>query len=224
MPDRGLRSFEGLALPGLNTSATAVLVHASWMQITFEVDRETALSYLPCAVSRPIPTYARFLFVTSTDMSLAIASVGGRYRMLPRNVVVSAVNPANLLAGTFGLGSEAGSARLTREGAHLDARASTEDTSFDATVDDLYAIEPSMLRWDPYLVVGERDSGAELAEVTISAIPERAFLSKYVTMTPGQDAPKEHPWRRLRSLGLISACYVEGALTFSAPEPQESLA
>jgi hypothetical protein len=223
MPDRGLRSFDGLSLPELEPTASLILPDARWLQVTFEVDRDTALSYLPCAVSRPIPTYARVLFVSAAELKFAVASAGGRYRMMPRNVVISAVSPGNLLGATFGSGSTDGIASLVRDGARLEASASINAATFSTTVNSLYAIEPSMLRWDPYLVVGKTETGPELAEVTLTAIPERAFLSKSVTMDAGQDAKNGHPWRRLRSLGLISACYVEGALTFSSPQTQEPL-
>ena len=223
MPDRGLRSFEHLPLPEIGRSSPLTLPRAAMLQLTFEVDRDTALSYLPCAVSRPIPTYARFLFVDSADLRFHVASVGGRYRMLPRNVVISALSPGNVLAPTFGEGSEAGASLLERDDGHIEASAAASGDSFSATIETLSAIEPSMLRWDPYLVAGRGGAGPELAEVTLTLDLERAYLGKSVRMS-SQVTSNENAWRRLRSFGLISACYVEGALTLSSPETQESLA
>lgn len=224
MPDRGLLTPTALQHARLTATEPLVLQDARLLQVTFEVEREAALSHLPPATGRPIPPYGRLLVATAGGVALAVLSVGGRYRMMPRNVTVAAVQSGGLDAsGLFGSGSMRGSVAIDRAGAVVEASVSGPEgllalVSLPAT----YAVEPAMLRWDTYLALGRDDGRAVLAEVTQAHGTTDAFLSKNATLTAGPGLPGTHPWAALRSIGVISACYAEGTLRFGAPETQEA--
>ena len=224
MPDRGLLTSAAVQDVRLTTTDPLVLQHARWLQVTFEVERQSALNHLPPDAGRPIPPYGRLLIATADGMGLAVLSVGGRYRMMPRNVVVAAVQSGGVdAAGLFGNGSTRGSVALDRADAMVEASVSGPEgplafVSLPAT----YAVEPAMLRWDTYLALGREGGKAALAEVAQGHEVASAFLSKNATVTPGAGLLETHPWVALRSIGVISACYAEGTLRFGAPETREA--
>ncbi|WBL36157.1 hypothetical protein O0235_00610 [Tepidiforma flava] len=59
MPDRGTLAIDGLAPAEFD--AGPLELRGRWLQLTFEVDRDAALRWMPADVTRPIPCYARLL-------------------------------------------------------------------------------------------------------------------------------------------------------------------
>jgi hypothetical protein len=223
MPDRGLLEASAVEDATFDDRAGLELPNATWLQVTFEVGRDAALALMPPDAGKPIPPYARLFIGGAPAGSLALLSVGSRYRMLPRNVLVSAVGEgvANL-GSTFGA-AEDGDITLSRDGAEVTATVSAGAELF-ATVrlPSIYAIEPTMLRWDAFIASGRVDGVVQIAEVTPAHQPGSAYLTKDAVIEMNPALPRGHTWRRLQSLNLISACYAEGTLSLSAPVLQQT--
>ncbi len=225
MPDRGLLQPGAIGDATFDADSSLVFEGARWLQITFEIDRAAALAAMPCEVGRPIPPYGRLLVVEAGEQRLALLSVGGRYRMMPRNVVVQVVGDGLLspAAGTFGHGTVAGEVRIERSGAVVSAHvADASGPLASVTLPAIYAIEPGMLRWDGMVALGRDSGGTVIAELAPAAEITNAFLSKGAVVEMATSLPREHPWRRLRSLTTISACYAEGTFKFGAPAVQQT--
>lgn len=224
MPDRGLLEPATVEEVSLATESPFVLAEARWLQVTFEVERQAALSCMPCEVGRPVPPYARLLIASSPAGGVAVLSVGGRYRMMPRNVVVQALADGDLESarGEFGSGTIPGSVSIERASQEVTATIAGRDGLL-ATVrlSAMYAIDPSMLRWDGVVVTGRQVGRPVIAELTPAHAVITAFLSKDATVDVNPELPRDHLWRRLRGLGTISTCYAEGALQLSAPVIQQ---
>jgi hypothetical protein len=204
---------------------------ARWCQVTFEVAQQAALDALPEDVSRPVPCYARILVLEAADgpagpFKLATLMVGGRYRMLPRNVLAAGVveGPLKALAGAFGAPYEAGIITLERSGSTISASVTAGgDLVTSLTLPDARAIDPAMLRWDAWLGVAGPGDNIDLVEYGPRPEMREAFLSKGALVETPASLPKTNAWRRLRNVNTISACYAEGEFTLSAPEVQQAL-
>jgi hypothetical protein len=225
MPDRGLRKPTETADVSFGTGRPLALESARWLQITFEVEKQSALEAMPCEVGRPIPPYARLLVAEAGGRRLALLSVGGRYQMMPRNVVVASVSDGfgEQLAATFGTGASPGSISLEREGEVVRATVNNDDGLLaTVTLPKIYAIEPSMLRWDGIVAMAREDGSPVIAELAPTATIGAAFLSKGAELETPSGLARGHQWRRLRSIGTISACYAEGTLDFGAPAVRQA--
>ena len=224
MPDRGLLEAGQVDDVAFGAPSGLTIANACWLQITFEVEKQAALESMPGDVGRPIPPYGRLLIAQSTHLSLAVLSVGGRYKMMPRSIVVATVVEGADDAGLFGQGTAHGRVALERDGQDVTATLSgPEGPLARAALPSIYAIEPSMLRWDAFVALARADGEAVVAEITPAHTLETAFLSKGAALEVDPGLPRTHPWRRLRSLGIISACYAEGSLSFSEPVVQQTL-
>jgi hypothetical protein len=226
MPDRGLLEVSAVEGVELDSTRGVSLTGARWLQVTYEVNREAALAMMPADVGRPIPPYGRLLVGGSAAGNVAILSVGGRYRMMPRNVVVAAVadGPFEAVRGAFGSGSVTGAVSLEREGGAVTATVSGPDGPLaSVTLPDIYAIEPTMLRWDAFVVLGRHDGTPSIAEVTPSHEVRAAFLSKGAVVEMERSLPRAHVWRRLANLNVVSACFAEGTLNFGEPVVSQAL-
>ncbi len=222
MPDRGLLEAAAVGDAVFDADAELVLPDARWLQVTFEVARDAALSMMPPEAGKPVPPYGRLVVAVSAAGSLALLSVGGRYRMLPRNVLVAAVQNGADVAGTFGAAA-AGSVTLEKNGAAVSATVHSEDGLLAAvTLPSVYAIEPTMLRWDAFIAMGRMDGVAQIAEVTPAHELSTAFLSKDANLEMSRALPRDHAWRRLQPLNVISACYAEGALRMGGAVIQQT--
>jgi len=225
VPDRGLLEARQVDDAAFGASSGLTIASARWLQLTFEVDRQAALENMPGDVGRPIPPYGRLLVAQSPELSMAVLSVGGRYKMMPRNIVVATVTDgSNAADGLFGQGASSGRIALDRDGQGVTATISgPEGRLVRASLPSIYAIEPSMLRWDAFVALARADGEAVIGEITPSHTLETAFLCKGAELVIDAALPRTHAWRRLRSLGIISACYAEGSLSFSEPVVQQTL-
>lgn len=216
MPDRGSRSIEGLAPAGFDPGP--VEVEGRWYQLTFEVDRDAALQWMPADVTRPIPCYGRLLVVDGRDsrgpLRFAALSVGGRFRMMPRNVLVeTVVEGRGGVPGLPGPASE-GSVTVSGDGADIVVQIARAGRGLaEARLPSPYAIDPAMLRWDGWVVFVPEGGATVLAESPVTVQAEAARLSKGAVMVPDAGLERRDPWRQLRTLLPISACIVEGRLT-----------
>lgn len=204
---------------------------ARWCQVTFEVAQDAGLEMLPSDLTRPIPCYARIFLLDAADgpmgpFKLATLMVGGRYRMLPRNVLVEGVidGPLKAVAGAFGAPFGAGEISLDRVGGSISASiiAGSEAVA-SLTLPDTRAIDPAMLRWDAWLGFAGPGDNIDLVEYGPRPEIRDAFLSKGALVETPSTLAKTSAWRRLRNLNTISACYAEGQFTLSAPEVQQAL-
>jgi hypothetical protein len=204
-------------------SEPLVFNEARWAQVTFEVARDSAMARLPADMTRPIPCYARFIavegVVKGAQTKLAVLMVGGRFRMMPRNLVVSAVAAGSAMEGVLTSGLEPGEVSLVRSGSDAEGTVAIDGVTLARVqLPGIYAIEPSMLRWDPWLCIAEEEGRSVLTEITLTPTARAAFLSKGATVTPEPGLPRMHTWRQLRSLLTVSACYAEGTLTLGVPQ------
>jgi hypothetical protein len=146
--------------------------------------------------------------------------------MMPRNVVAAVVADGNreTVGSMFGSGSVEGAVSIEREGPVVTAGVSGPDGPLAVVrLPDIYAIEPTMLRWDAFVALGRHDGTPSIAEVTPAHELAAAFLSKGATVEIERSLPRTHTWRRLASLNVISACYAEGTLRFGAPVVAQAL-
>ena len=231
MPDRGLLELSAIQ-PGVIASPRDwTFTGARWAQITYEVSLQAALGRLPADVTRPVPCYARLLILEAAGspagpLRLAALSAGGRYRLLGKNVLVDVLvdGPADAVAAAFGAPFRQGRISFEREGLRLSAAIS--DDSYDLarlSLPALRAVDPAMLRWDPWLGFALGDAVPQLVEYGPAVNPTEAFLSKGAVLDIPATLPRNHLWRTFRNLNTISACYEEGELTLSAPVVQQRL-
>ncbi len=218
MPDKGSRDIDGLA-PERFAAGPLEVEQGTIIQVTFEVDRDAALRWMPAEVTRPIPCYGRLLVVDGQGRAgpvrLAALAVGGRFRMMPRNVLVEAVTESSDALPALQGPTRAGVVEIEREAGDLLVRIRAEGGELGtARLPAPYAIDPAMLRWDGWVVYGRRgDGGPALAEATVQVAATAAWLAKGATFTSDAGVERASPWRQLRSLLPISACVVEGGIT-----------
>jgi hypothetical protein len=234
MPDRGIlereRIVAGPAGPH-EEGATWALDGVRIAQITFEVNREAALSCMPCDVSRPVPCYARLTIIEAGGspggpFRLAALSVGGRYRMMPRNMLVEGIVDGDVAAmsAAFGGRFRKGAVTLDRRQSRVEASVTGDEGQLARiALPELRAVDPAMLRWDPWLGFADLDGAIQLVEYGPRPAATEAFLSKGATIdTPG-GLPRSHDWRRLRNLNTITSCYLEGGAEMALPQVQQPI-
>ena len=233
MPDRGLldtRAVQAAALRGDHLPWT--FGGARWAQLTFEVSQPAALERMPPDVARPVPCYARLFILDAAEspagaVKLAALFTGGRYRMMPRNILTDAIvdGPLEAVEAAFGGPFRAGRVTLDRTAGRLTATVADEQALLATlTLPTLRAVDPAMIRWDAWLGFATQGSDVHLIEYTPEAGPSQAFLSKGGALDTPSTLPRNHRWRMFRNLNTISACYEEGTLTLSAPVIQQAIA
>lgn len=234
MPDRGRLDPLGITAGPLlrgEHAAPWVLGGARWAQVTFEVGQADALAYLPEDLTRPVPAYARILVLDAPEspagpFRLAALLVGGRFRLMPRNMLVEAVvdGPVQKVAAAFGAPFVNGSIEVQFGRDSMQARVSAGGQRL-AGIDlhELRAVDQALLRWDPWLGFAGPGDNIDLVEYRLEPRIEQAWLSKQTKLeAPGAVEP-ESPWRRLRCLNPISSCVCEGTLTLTVPEVLQAL-
>jgi hypothetical protein len=234
MPDRGLLERTQVAAGPAGPhreGATWTLTGVRMAQLTYEVNRDAALSFMPCDVGRPVPCYARLIAIDAQEspagpVRLAALHVGGRYRMMPRNMLVEAIVDGDSAAVSAALGSpyRRGSVSLTREGGRLTATVAAEEGRLaELALPALSAVDPAMLRWDPWLGFADADGALQLVEYSLRPRATEAFLSKGAVLETPTELARSHPWRQLRNLNTVSSCYLEGDLEIVLPQPQQPI-
>lgn len=233
MPDRGL-------LVVADSSPGPIAIHAegdSWTlsgvtlaQVTFEVPRDAALAHLPEDVGRPVPCYARLIIVDAAaspagPLRLAALLVGGRHQLMPRNVLVEGVvqGLAPTVAAALGSQFRPGRIALERDDSHLTVEVSDDErTLVRAHWPALKAVDPTMLRWDPWLGLADLDGVVRLTEMSLRPRAREAFLTKGASVTADPGLARSHRWRQLRNLNTVSACVLEGDLEIVLPRATAS--
>ncbi len=198
-------------------------------QITFEVNRDAALAVMPCDVSRPVPCYGRLIVVDAEEspagpVRIAGLFAGGRYRMMPRNMLVEAVvdGDAAVVSAALGAPYRPGRVSLTREGIQVIASVEAEEGALaQLTLPALSAVDPAMLRWDPWLGFADADGALQLVEYSLRPRATEAFLGKRAVLETPAGLPRSHAWRQLRNLNTVSSCYLEGTVEIVLPQPQQ---
>lgn len=233
MPDRGTLGVEHIAAWQLSGRYPAPweIARARWCQVTFEVEQQAALRHLPGDVGRPVPCYARLFVLDAADgpagpFQLATLMVGGRYRMLPRNVLAAGIvdGPFQAVAGAFGAPFAEGIITLTQHDGEATATVSAgSDLLATLRLPALRAVDPTMLRWDLWLGYAGPGDNIDLIEYGPQPEARETFLSKQATVETNAGLPGDNPWRQLRNINTISACYAAGGLTLTAPEIKEAL-
>jgi hypothetical protein len=233
MPDRGLLDRSSVHAATIMPGGEAwTLRGVRLAQLTFEVDQQTALESMPADLNRPVPCYARLLVLDAPESPIgpfaaALLFVGGRHRMLGKNLLIDSVvqGDAAGMEAAFGGRFNRGTVSLDRSGDTVRAVIATEEHGLGALRLPAPApIEPSMLRWDPWLGFARAGDVIELVELTPRLEASAAFLSKGATFELAPGLPRSHHWRGFRNLNTISACYVEGDMVLPRPEVQQAVA
>ncbi|MEX0782576.1 MAG: hypothetical protein WD557_08000 [Dehalococcoidia bacterium] len=235
MPDRGLLERASIAAGPAgphDEGATWSLGGVRIAQVTFEVNREAALSFLPEDVGRPVPCYARLIITEAASspagsFRMANLFVGGRYRMMPRNLLVEGIVDGDMGAVAAALGGpfRPGSVEIHRVDGQLTATvAASEGALARVLLPALSAVDPGMLRWDAWLGFADLDGAVQLVEYGPRPAAAEAFLSKGATLETPAELPRAHTWRQLRNLNTISACYLEGSAELALPQVQQVIA
>lgn len=216
MPDKGTRSIAGLA-PERFEAGPLEVERGTIIQMTFEVDRDSALRWMPTEVTRPIPCYGRLFVVDGSGpagpVRFGALAVGGRFRMMPRNVLVEVVAATSEGLPALAGPTRKGGVEIAREGGEVVVRLVAGDKELAvARLPVPYAIDPAMLRWDGWVVYAAQGGTTALAEAMVQVEATGAWLAKGATFAPGAEADRGSPWRQLRSLLPISACIVEGGI------------
>ncbi len=204
---------------------------ARWAQVTFEVAQAEGLAFLPEDLTRPVPAYARIVVIDAPDsptgpFRLAALLVGGRYRLMPRNMLVEAVvdGPLPKVASAFGAPIVKGSVEVQFRREFMHAQVSAGGQRL-AAIDlrELRAVDSALLRWDPWLGFAGPGDNIDLVEYRLEPRIEQALLSKQATLEAPRAADPGSPWRRLRSVNPISSCVCEGTLTLTVPDVLQAL-
>lgn len=232
MPDRGLLDASSVSATAIAEPAESLrLTGARWAQLTYEVNQAAAMGTLPSDVTRPIPCYARLFVLEAADstvgpMRLAALMSGGRYRMMPRNVLVDGIvdGPSEKVAQVLGSPWRAGSVDVARDGQRLVATVGDESGRLvELVLPELRAVDSGMLRWDAWLGFAAGADGLQLVEYGPRPEPSEAFLSKGATLESDARLARSHRWRTFRNLNTISACYVEGDVALGPAVVQQAL-
>ncbi|HEX6032031.1 MAG TPA: hypothetical protein VFY90_11420 [Tepidiformaceae bacterium] len=233
MPDRGLLERDAIVAEPLARGGPEgwEMTGVRMAQVTFEMAREPAVAAMPGDVSRPVPCYGRvFLLEAATSPAgpfrLAALLVGGRYRMMPRNVLVEGIvdGPLKGIASAFGSPFRAGTVAINRDGARLTATVEADEGRLcEVEIPALAAVDPTMLRWDAWLGFARDGDALQLVEYGPQPRASEAFLSKGGRVAMSGSLPRGHRWRQLRNLNTISACYLEGDGALSLPEVQQAI-
>jgi hypothetical protein len=195
-------------------------------QLTYEAAKSATMAVMPPDVTRPIPPYARIIAVEAGDspvgpLRFAALFIGGRHNMMPRNVLADAIveGDVDAMRRVYGGGWRPGSVAIERDGSQVTVSiAADEGPLGTVTLPAIHAIDPAMLRWDPWLTYAETGEGISLVEFAIEPAPTGAFLSKGATLDTPRDLPRGHRWRQLRNVNTVTSCYLEGGLRLAAPE------
>ena len=192
---------------------------ARWVQLTFEVPREAALSWLPADVTRPVPCYARVFVLKATG---APADGSGMAALLVGARVHS--RAVNALAATVGTYASRGDANpnsvisIAVDGNSAAATVVVGTSPFlHLRLGSVAPVDPRLLHWDPWLVsAGNGTNDARLTEVRVDADVRAAWRSKTASLEFGSDVSPASPWRELRNVNAVSACYCEGAFRIAS--------
>jgi hypothetical protein len=206
--------------------------NAEVVQVTFEVELEAALDLLPTPLSRPVPPYARLIVARYPDSPVgpfaeALLLLACRYRLEPKQYVVACVVTSDAAreaeATLWGIDARTGAVELRRErtaagSEQIEASVAASEPLASLLLPSAYAIEPAMIRYDPFVSVRRTDDG-ELEVVQFSGAPvvHEARLSKGAGATCQTDAWSD-PWFRLRSVNMISATFAVADLQRTALE------
>ncbi|MCZ2109352.1 MAG: hypothetical protein LC118_07280 [Dehalococcoidia bacterium] len=233
MPDRGRLDPSGITAGPLlrgEQAAPWVLRGARWAQVTFEADQAEVLAVLPEDLNRPVPAYARVVVLDAPTspagpLKMAALLAGGRYRLLPRNVLAEAVvdGPVREVAGAFGAPFVPGSveAHFGAEG-HA-ASIAVGEVKLAINLAGLRAVEPALLRWDPWLGFAGPGDNRDLIEYQFEPTISQAWLSGLTKLDMTDGSETGSPWARLQSVNQISSCICEGTLTLTVPEVLQAL-
>ncbi|HLZ69232.1 MAG TPA: acetoacetate decarboxylase family protein [Dehalococcoidia bacterium] len=237
MPQFGLKPVERtapVATPADLPELPWTLPGAEVVQITYEVDLEAALDLLPEALSRPVPPYARLVITRYPSSPIgpcaeALLLLACRYRMEPKQFVVACVVTSEAArraaAALWGIDARTGSVELQRQRTatgteEITASVAAGEPLASVTLRAAYAIEPAMIRYDPFVSVRrDEDDKIEVFQFTGAPVVREARLAKGAVVACQTDAWAD-PWFRLRSLNMISATFAVADLERTAPVVQ----
>lgn len=194
------------------------------LQLSFEIDRDTALHWLPTSLSRPTPPYANILIADYPEspvgpfghaQQLIVCRSSVRARGFPLQTVAS--NPAALAAlrELWGFPARPGRVSIEDDGEHVQARLETPDGRLILRAAMRYRshADPAFIHYDPALcarligaVQGERPPTVlELVQVDPGYMIRDARLGDGVLEygEPGEG----YPWRLLASQNLIATTF-----------------
>jgi hypothetical protein len=228
MPDFGRLTKDHISLQerpaaGGIQPAPWTLPNATILQVTYEVDQEETLDLLPEMAARPVPTYARFLALLAPEspagpFSAAFLLPSCRANMAPKQFVAACVasteSARQAFASLWLMPVALGELRFQRVGPRFEADVSDADGRplVHAESANVYAVETSMIRYDP-LVVLKAVAGEEpeLLQVGLEIEPREAWLAKGTAFEPRTD-DWSSVWYRLRNWNMVSTTLATGTV------------
>lgn len=193
------------------------------LKLTFEVDKDVALNWLPPGLSRSSPAYAIVTVAHYPQspvgpFSLAAQYIGCRARIFIRAFTLQAITDSEAalaaLREVWGFPAKLGRVRLTAGASGASARVSRGGLALAALrLRGLQPIDPASVRFDPMLNVriqpaieeGKRHSALEMVQVDPSYVLKEAFRGRGELRYPS--ASEGDLWQLLAPLNMISATY-----------------
>lgn len=197
---------------------------ARFLRVTYEIDKDVALTWLPTSLSRSSPAYAHTIiahYPSSPIGPFALASqyIGCRSRMLIRAYTLQAVvdNEVALsaLREVWGYPCKLGRVEMQQRGDSAEASVSRDGRSLcRITLREGIPLHGSLIRFDPVLNVrlappieeGKPPPFLEMVQVDPEFKIKEALRGEGSVTYP---SPLEgDPWHLLQPLNIITATYV----------------
>ncbi|MBI1885959.1 MAG: acetoacetate decarboxylase family protein [Chloroflexi bacterium] len=229
MPDFGRLSAD--RLPHTTPVAAPLYPPPPWslpgaeiLKVTFEIDKDVCLNWLPPSLGRTSPAYAHVIIARYPEspvgpFSLATQYLGCRSRMFVRAYTVQAVtdNEAALsaLRETWGFPCKLGRVELSRKGGAVEAGVERGGRRLVAvSFSDGAPIDAESVRFDPVLNLrlvpavqeGKPPALVELAQIGPAYTIREALRGKAAVTYP--EPSEGDPWHLLQPLYPIAAVFV----------------
>ncbi len=199
------------------------LAGARILKLTFEVDKEVALNWLPPSLSRSSPAYALVTVAHYPQspvgpFALAAQHIGCRARFFIRAFTLQAITDSEpalaALREVWGFPAKLGRVRLTGGATRVSARISRGGRALaELRLSRAQPIDGETIRFDPVLNLrihpgieeGKRHSSLEMVQIDPPYAIQESYRGRGELRYP---APTEgDPWHLLQPLNMISATY-----------------
>lgn len=229
MPDYGRLSQDQLpfttpVLSPLYPPPPWPLPGARILKVTFEIDKEVCLNWLPPSLGRTSPAYAHLIVAHYPQspvgpFSLAAQYLGCRSRMFIRAYTLQAIADGETavaaLREAWGFPCKLGRLELVRKGNEIEATVERGGrTLVSARLSEATPIDADVIRFDPVLnlrLLSSIEEGkppllVELAQVDPTYAIREALRGRGALAYP--DPSEGDPWHLLRPLNMITSAYV----------------
>lgn len=229
MPDFGALStknhpFATPAVAPLYPAPPWTLKGAEILQISFEIDKQVSLRWLPTTLTRPNPAYAHVMVAHYPSSPVGPFSVAhqflmSRLRVLPRSVpfqsIVDNADALPALREAWGFPAKLGTIALKREddGVTASVERPAGNVLARLSMSHLRPMAPGDLHYDPILSLrytppaqpGRPPEYAQLVQVDPSYTVRESYRGKGSIIYPG--ASEADPWHMVQMADFICITY-----------------